>query len=79
MVNDLTRMGVKFVSNPNPRGYPGCTFVAGGAGDRGAGASDFSKLSCTQPDQLPHRAVFLESPDGVRIELVQHLEVIGLH
>ena len=29
VVNDLTRMGVKFVSNPNPRGYPGCTFVAG--------------------------------------------------
>ena len=55
VVSDLTKMGVKFVSDPNPRGYPGCTFVAGGAGDRGAGASDFSKLSCTQPDQLPHR------------------------
>jgi catechol 2,3-dioxygenase-like lactoylglutathione lyase family enzyme len=78
-VQDLTAMGVKFVSDPNPRGYPSCVFVPAGAGGRGTATSDMSKLSCAQPEQLPHRSVFLEGPDGVRIELVDHLEVIGLH
>ena len=59
-------------------GLPGVHFVAGDRRPR-AGASDLSRLSCTQPDQLPHRTVFLEMPGGVRIELVQHLEVISQH
>jgi catechol 2,3-dioxygenase-like lactoylglutathione lyase family enzyme len=79
VVKDLTGFGVKFVSNPNPRGYPACGFLAAGAADRGAGSSEIRKLACTQPDQLPHRSVYLDTPDGVRIELVQHLEVISLH
>jgi hypothetical protein len=35
------------------------------------------RLYCAEPDQLAHRTVFLDGPDGVRIELVQHLEAGG--
>ena len=63
-----------FSSNPNPRGYPACNFVGG---DGEGGASVIRRLYCAQPDQLPHRIVFLDAPDGVRVELVQHLEAGG--
>jgi catechol 2,3-dioxygenase-like lactoylglutathione lyase family enzyme len=70
-VNDLRMMGFdKFSSDTNPRGYPACNFVNG---DEGA----VRRLFCTQPDQLPHRIVYLEAPDGVKVELVQHLEAGG--
>jgi len=72
VVNDLKTLDVTFSSNPNPRGYPACNFV-GGNGDEGG----IRRLFCTQPDQLPHRIVFLEAPDGVKVELVQHLEAGG--
>ena len=74
VVNDLKTLGVKFSSDTNPRGYPSCNFV-GGDGEGGAPA--IRRLYCTQPDQLPHRIVYLEAPDGVRVELVQHLEAGG--
>jgi catechol 2,3-dioxygenase-like lactoylglutathione lyase family enzyme len=72
VVNDLKTLGVKFQSDTNPRGYPACNFV-NGSSDEGA----IRRLFCTQPDQLPHRIVYLEAPDGVKIELVQHLEAGG--
>ena len=71
VVNDLKTLGVKFSSDTNPRGYPACNFV-GGADEGG-----IRRLFCTQPDQLPHRIVYLEAPDGVKVELVQHLEAGG--
>jgi catechol 2,3-dioxygenase-like lactoylglutathione lyase family enzyme len=74
VVNDLRTIGVTFSSNPNPRGYPACNFVGG---DGEAGTPTIRRLYCAQPDQLPHRIVFLEAPDGVRVELVQHLEAGG--
>src|SRR5258705_10050644 len=63
VVNDLKTIGVTFSSNPNPRRYPACNFVGG---DGEAGAPAIRRLYCAQPDQLPHRIVFLEAPDGVR-------------
>jgi catechol 2,3-dioxygenase-like lactoylglutathione lyase family enzyme len=72
VVNDLKTLGVKFSSDTNPRGYPSCNFVGGGADEGG-----IRRLFCTQPDQLPHRIVYLEAPDGVKVELVQHLEAGG--
>jgi catechol 2,3-dioxygenase-like lactoylglutathione lyase family enzyme len=75
VVNDLRTLGVKFSSDTNPRGYPSCNFVGGDTEEGGARA--IRRLYCTQPDQLPHRIVYLESPDGVRVELVQHLEAGG--
>jgi catechol 2,3-dioxygenase-like lactoylglutathione lyase family enzyme len=72
VVNDLKTLGVKFQSDTNPRGYPACNFV-NGSSDEGS----IRRLFCTQPDQLPHRIVYLEAPDGVKIELVQHLEAGG--
>jgi len=72
VVNDLKTLGVKFSSDTNPRGYPACNFV-GGNTDEGS----IRRLFCTQPDQLPHRIVYLEAPDGVKVELVQHLEAGG--
>jgi catechol 2,3-dioxygenase-like lactoylglutathione lyase family enzyme len=74
VVNDLKTLGVTFLSNPNPRGYPACNFVGGDAED---GAPSIRRLYCAQPDQLPHRIVSLDAPDGVRVELVQHLEAGG--
>ena len=75
VVNDLKTLGVTFSSNPNPRGYPSCNFVGGDAEE--GGVRPIRRLYCTQPDQLPHRIVFLEAPEGVRVELVQHLEAGG--
>jgi catechol 2,3-dioxygenase-like lactoylglutathione lyase family enzyme len=72
VVNDLKTLGVKFSSDTNPRGYPSCNFVGGGADEGG-----IRRLFCTQPDQLPHRIVYLDAPDGVKVELVQHLEAGG--
>jgi catechol 2,3-dioxygenase-like lactoylglutathione lyase family enzyme len=74
VVNDLKTLGVTFSSNPNPRGYPACNFVGG---DGEGGSPVIRRLYCAQPDQLPHRIVFLEGPEGVRVELVQHLEAGG--
>jgi catechol 2,3-dioxygenase-like lactoylglutathione lyase family enzyme len=71
VVNDLKTLGVKFSSDTNPRGFPACNFV-GNAEEGG-----IRRLFCTQPDQLPHRIVYLEAPEGVRVELVQHLEAGG--
>jgi catechol 2,3-dioxygenase-like lactoylglutathione lyase family enzyme len=72
VVNDLKTLGVKFSSDTNPRAYPACNFVGGGADEGG-----IRRLFCTQPNQLPHRVVYLEAPDGVKVELVQHLEAGG--
>ena len=74
VVTDLKTLNVTFSSNPNPRGYPACNFVGGG---EDGGARPIRRLFCAQPDQLPHRIVFLEGPEGVRIELTQHLEAAG--
>lgn len=74
VVNDLKTLGVKFSSDTNPRGYPACNFVQN-AGNADEGS--IRRLFCTQPDQLPHRIVYLEAPDGVKVELVQHLEAGG--
>jgi catechol 2,3-dioxygenase-like lactoylglutathione lyase family enzyme len=73
VVNDLTARGVKFASNPNPRGFPACTVRASGEGS----VREIRRLYCAEPDQLAHRIVFLDGPGGVRIELVQHLEAGG--
>jgi catechol 2,3-dioxygenase-like lactoylglutathione lyase family enzyme len=73
VVTDLTAQGMKFTSNPNPRGFPACTFRGGGEGSVGG----IRRLYCAEPDQLAHRVVFLDGPGGVRIELVQHLEAGG--
>jgi len=71
-VNDLKSMGFdKFSSDSNPRANPQCNFIAGSA-DEG-----IRRLFCTQPNQLPHRIVYLVAPDGVKVELVQHLEAAG--
>jgi catechol 2,3-dioxygenase-like lactoylglutathione lyase family enzyme len=72
VVNDLKTLGVKFSSDTNPRGYPACNFV-NATPDEGS----VRRLFCTQPDQLPHRIVYLAAPDGVKVELVQHLEAGG--
>ena len=77
VVNDLKTLGVTFSSNPNPRGYPSCNFVGGNSEEGGAGTGVIRRLYCTQPDQLPHRIVYLEAPDGAGVELVQHLEAGG--
>jgi catechol 2,3-dioxygenase-like lactoylglutathione lyase family enzyme len=80
VVNDLKTLGVKFSSDTNPRGYPACNFVSGNADEGGPSTSPGTgvrRLFCTQPDQLPHRIVYLEAPDGVKVELVQHLEAGG--
>src|SRR4051812_36781328 len=73
VVNDLKTLDVKFSSDTNPRGYPACNFV-GGKNDEGSASTipgaGVRRLFCTQPDQLPHRIVYLEAPDGVRVELV---------
>ena len=62
MVNNLKAMDVTFASNPNPRGYPACNFIGGeGEGPAPVGPR---RLYCSQPDQLPHRVVFL---DGGRV------------
>ena len=74
VVNDLTAQGMKFTSNPNPRGFPACTFR--GSGGEGS-VREIRRLYCAEPDQLAHRVVFLDGPGGVRIELVQHLEAGG--
>ena len=71
VINDLKTLNVQFSSDTNPRGYPACNFVGGN--DEGA----IRRLFCAQPDQLPHRIVYLTAPDGVRVELVQHLEAGG--
>ena len=71
-VNDLKAMGFdKFSSDTNPRPNPQCNFLGSG-GDEG-----IRRLFCTQPNQLPHRIVYLVAPDGVKVELVQHLEAAG--
>ena len=62
VVNHLKTLGVKFQSDTNPRGYPACNFV-NGSSDEGS----IRRLFCTQPDQLPHRIVYLEAPDGVKV------------
>ena len=80
VVNDLKTLGVKFSSDTNPRGYPACNFVSGNADEGGPTTSPGTgvrRLFCTQPDQLPHRIVYLEAPEGVKVELVQHLEAGG--
>ena len=71
VVNTLTAEGVKFTSNPNPRINPACRVVQAENG------SDIRRLYCAQPDQLSHRVVYLEGPDNVHVELVQHLEAGG--
>jgi catechol 2,3-dioxygenase-like lactoylglutathione lyase family enzyme len=75
VVTDLTALGVKFTSDPNPRGFPACTVSMRGAGE--GGVREVRRLYCAEPDQLAHRTVFLDGPGGVRIELVQHLEAGG--
>lgn len=67
VVNDLKARGTTFGSDPNPRGYPACEFKG----------EEIRTLSCPPPEQLPHRTVYVEAPNGVRIELVQHLEAGG--
>lgn len=67
VVNDLKARGATFASDPNPRGNPPCVFQA----------REIRALYCPQPEQLAHRTVYLEAPNGVRIELVQHLEAGG--
>jgi catechol 2,3-dioxygenase-like lactoylglutathione lyase family enzyme len=74
VVNALTADGAKFTSNPNPRINPACRMVQSDGESPGRG---IRRLYCAQPDQLSHRVVYLEGPDGVRIELVQHLEAGG--
>jgi catechol 2,3-dioxygenase-like lactoylglutathione lyase family enzyme len=71
VVNTLTSEGAKFTSNPNPRINPACRFVQADNG------GEIRRLYCAQPDQLSHRVVYLEGPDGVHVELVQHLEAGG--
>ena len=71
-VNDLKTLGVTFSSDTNPRANPACNFVGGGADEGGV-----RRLFCTQPNQLPHRIVYLVTADGVKVELVQHLEAAG--
>ena len=71
-VNDLKTLGVMFSSDTNPRANPACNFV-GGNGEE----SSVRRLFCTQPNQLPHRIVYLVTTDGVKVELVQHLEAAG--
>jgi catechol 2,3-dioxygenase-like lactoylglutathione lyase family enzyme len=73
VVRALTAEGAVFTSNPNPRLNPGCRVSAAGD-ERDQGVQ---RLFCEPPPQLAHRAVFLSAPDGVRIELVQHLEAGG--
>ena len=71
-VNDLKSIGFdKFSSDSNPRANPQCNFIAGSAEE------GIRRLFCTQPNQLPHRIVYLVAPDGVKVELVQHLEAAG--
>jgi len=80
VVNDLKTLGVKFSSDTNPRGYPACNFVSTNADEGGPSTlpgTGVRRLFCTQPDQLPHRIVYLDAPDGVKVELVQHLEAGG--
>ena len=72
IVNDLKSMGFdKFSSDTNPRANPQCNFIAGN------GEEAIRRLFCTQPNQLPHRTVYLVAPDGVKVELTQHLEAAG--
>jgi catechol 2,3-dioxygenase-like lactoylglutathione lyase family enzyme len=71
-VNDLKTLGVMFSSDTNPRANPACNFVGGGTDEGGV-----RRLFCTQPNQLPHRIVYLVTADGVKVELVQHLEAAG--
>ena len=72
IVNDLKSMGFdKFSSDTNPRANPQCNFIAG------SGEEAVRRLFCTQPNQLPHRTVYLVAPDGVKVELTQHLEAAG--
>jgi len=72
IVNDLKSMGFdKFSSDTNPRANPQCNFLAGN------GEEAVRRLFCTQPNQLPHRTVYLVAPDGVKVELTQHLEAAG--
>ena len=71
-VNDLKTLGVTFSSDTNPRANPACNFVGGGIEEGGV-----RRLFCTQPNQLPHRIVYLVTADGVKVELVQHLEAAG--
>ncbi len=73
VVRALTEDGAVFTSNPNPRLNPGCRVSAPGD-ERGQGVH---RLFCEPPPQLAHRTVFLTAPDGVRVELVQHLEAGG--
>ena len=71
-VNDLKQMGFdKFSSDTNPRANPQCNFIASSAEE------GVRRLFCTQPNQLPHRTVYLIAPDGVKVELTQHLEAAG--
>jgi catechol 2,3-dioxygenase-like lactoylglutathione lyase family enzyme len=71
-VNDLRQMGFdKFSSDTNPRANPQCNFISG------SGEDGVRRLFCTQPNQLPHRTVYLIAPDGVKVELTQHLEAAG--
>ena len=73
VVNDLKTLGVKFSSDTNPRGYPSCNFV-GGAPMRAAfaGCSAHSRISCRTGSSI------WKQPDGVKVELVQHLEAGGI-
>jgi catechol 2,3-dioxygenase-like lactoylglutathione lyase family enzyme len=71
-VNDLKTLGVMFSSDTNPRANPACNFVGGSTEEGGV-----RRLFCTQPNQLPHRIVYLVTTDGVKVELVQHLEAAG--
>ena len=70
VVNDLKTLGVVFSSDTNPRANPACNLVGGYT-------EEVRRLFCTQPNQLPHRVVYLVAPDGVKVELVQHLEAGG--
>jgi len=71
-VNDLKTLGVTFSSDTNPRANPACNFAGGSTEEGGV-----RRLFCTQPNQLPHRIVYLVTNDGVKVELVQHLEAGG--
>lgn len=73
VVRALPAEGAVFTSNPNPRMNPGCRVSAAGD-ERSEGVR---RLFCEPSPQLAHRAVFLSAPDGVRVELMQHLEAGG--
>jgi hypothetical protein len=71
-VNDLKTLGVTFSSDTNPRANPACNFVGGNGEESRRPPSLLHSAEST-----PHRVVYLVTTDGVKVELVQHLEAAG--